>query len=108
MSENFVMSGNLVELAEFKTYKLGTFLISVLDEWDLNHRFITTEEGQKSCESIIGFPIVAKLVTDDDGNPVDFRGHEVYQEQLIIVKNIDNHRQMLSYILNNRNTPHIV
>ena len=29
MSENFVMSGNLVELAEFKTYKLGTFLISV-------------------------------------------------------------------------------
>ena len=30
------------------------------------------------------------------------------KEQLIIVKNIDNHRQMLSYILNNRNTPHIV
>lgn len=82
MSENFVMSGNLVELAEFKTYKLGTFLISVLDEWDLNHRFITTEEGRKSCESIIGFPIVAKLVTDGDGNPVDFRGHEVYQEKM--------------------------
>nr|DAW20587.1 MAG TPA: hypothetical protein [Caudoviricetes sp.] len=29
-------------------------------------------------------------------------------EQQIIVKNIDRHRQMLSNILNNRNTPHIV
>lgn len=82
MSENFVLSGNLVELAEFKTYKLATFLISVLDEWDLNHRLISTEEGEKSCASIIGFPIVAKLVTDSRGNPVDFRGHEVYQDEM--------------------------
>lgn len=81
MSESFSFNGQLLEIAEFKTYQMATFLISVLDEWDLNGRFISKEEGEKGCKSIIGFPLVAKLIVNEDGVPVDFGGHEVYKVQ---------------------------
>ena len=63
--------------ADYKTYKEATFLISVLDEWDENNRLIPKEVGEKYHSTIVGFPIVAKLIRDEDGNPVDFRGHEM-------------------------------
>lgn len=81
MSESFSFNGQLLEIAEFKTYQMATFLISVLDEWDLNGRFISKEEGEKGCKSIIGFPLVAKLIVNGDGVPTDFGGHEVYKVQ---------------------------
>jgi len=76
-NENIVLSGSPIEIAEYDTYKLATFLISVLDEFDLNGRMIPKEAGEAYHATIRGFPIVAKLITDRFGNPVDFRGHEM-------------------------------
>ncbi len=75
--DKILLSSKPIEISEFKTYKEATFLISVLDEWDLNNRFIPKDVGEKYHKTIIGFPIVAKLIRDADGNPIDFRGHEM-------------------------------
>lgn len=75
--ENILLSSKPIEIADYKTYKEATFLISVLDEWDENNRLIPKEVGEKYHSTIVGFPIVAKLIRDEDGNPVDFRGHEM-------------------------------
>nr|DAU73224.1 MAG TPA: hypothetical protein [Caudoviricetes sp.] len=66
-----------LKVCEFKEYKIATFLISVLDEWDLNRRMIPKETGEKCHKSIIGFPILAKLIKDPKGNPIDFGSHEL-------------------------------
>lgn len=76
-NENIIISGSPIEIAEFDTYKLATFLISVLDEFDLNGRMIPKESGESYHATIRGFPIVAKLIYDYAGNPIDFRGHEM-------------------------------
>lgn len=78
MNERITLNSSMVELADFKTHKLATFLISVLDEPDRVGRIIPYDVGVASHESIVGFPIVAKLVCDEDGNPIDFKGHEMY------------------------------
>ncbi len=57
---------------------MATFLISVLDEYDLNRRMIPKESGELYHSSIIGFPILAKMVCNEAGDPVDFAGHEMY------------------------------
>ncbi len=66
-----------LEVSEFKEYKIATFLISVLDEWDLNRRMIPKETGERCYKSIVGFPILAKLIKDKKGNPIDFGSHEL-------------------------------
>jgi len=71
-----------LEIASYANYKEATFLISVLDEPDLYGRIITKECGEACHSTIIGYPIVAKLVTDRKGNPIDFGGHEVKIEKL--------------------------
>lgn len=78
LNERITLNSSMVELADMKTHKLATFLISVLDEPDRVGRIIPYDVGVASHETIIGFPIVAKLVCDEDGNPVDFKGHEMY------------------------------
>lgn len=75
--DTILLSSKPIEISEYKTYKEAIFLISVLDEWDLNNRLIPKDVGEKYHKTIIGFPIVAKLIRDKDGNPVDFRGHEM-------------------------------
>ena len=75
--KNILISSKPIEISEHKNYKLATFLISVLDEWNENGVLIPKEIGEKYYETIVGFPVVAKLITDADNNPVDFRGHEV-------------------------------
>ena len=75
--DTILLSSKPIEISEYKTYKEAVFLISVLDEWDLNGRLITKEAGENYHKTIIGFPIVAKLIRDRDGNPIDFRGHEM-------------------------------
>lgn len=76
-NEKIILSGVPIEVAEFETYKLATFLISVLDEYDLYKRMIPKESGELYHSTIVGFPILAKLVTDYAGNPIDFTGHEM-------------------------------
>ena len=56
-------------------------MISELDAWDLNGRFMPKDTGEKCHKSIIGYPIVAKLITDKKGNPIDFGGHEVTKKK---------------------------
>lgn len=80
-TENIIISGLPIEIAEFDTYKLATFLISVLDEFDLNGNKIPKESGELYHATMRGFPIVAKLITDCGGNPIDFRGHEMTVER---------------------------
>lgn len=75
--DKLLISSKPIEIAEHKNYKLATFLISVLDEYNENGVLIPKAVGEKYYETIVGFPIVAKLITDADNNPVDFRGHEV-------------------------------
>lgn len=73
----YYLSTAPLKVCEFKEYKIATFLISVLDEWDLNRRMIPKETGEKCHKSIIGFPILAKLIKDPKGNPIDFGSHEL-------------------------------
>lgn len=70
-----------MEIAEYGDYKMATFLISVLDEYDLNNRMIPKESGELYHATMIGFPILAKMVCDAAGDPVDFAGHEMYAVQ---------------------------
>lgn len=77
-TEKIVLSGSPIEIAEYEDHKMATFLISVLDEYDLNHRMIPKESGELYHSSIVGFPILAKMVCNEAGDPVDFAGHEMY------------------------------
>lgn len=77
-NERILLSGTPIEIADFKEYKLATFLICVCDELDLNGRIIPKESADLYHSSIVGFPIVAKLVCNAAGDPVDFAGHEMY------------------------------
>lgn len=77
-NERILLSGTPIEIADFKEYKLATFLICVCDELDLNGRIIPKESADLYHSSIVGFPILAKLVCNAAGDPVDFAGHEMY------------------------------
>lgn len=79
--EHILLSGSPIEIAEYGDYKMATFLISVLDEYDLNGRMIPKESGEQYHATMIGFPILAKMVCDAAGDPVDFAGHEMYAVQ---------------------------
>lgn len=79
--EHILLSGSPVEIAEYGDYKMATFLISVLDEYDLNDRMIPKEAGELYHSTMVGFPILAKMVCDAAGDPVDFAGHEMYAVQ---------------------------
>lgn len=77
--KTILLSSKPVEVSEHKDYKLATFLISVLDEYDLNGRMIPRSVAEKCGETIIGAPILAKLIYDPfTGKPCDFGGHETY------------------------------
>ena len=77
--KTILLSSKPVEISEYKDYKLATFLISVLDEYDLNGRMIPRSVAEKCGETIIGAPILAKLIYDPfTGKPCDFGGHETY------------------------------
>lgn len=76
--ERILISGSPVEIAEYGDYKLATFMISVLDEYDLNGRMIPKESGELYHSTMVGFPILAKMVCNEAGDPVDFAGHEMY------------------------------
>lgn len=77
--KTILLSSKPVEVSEHKDYKLATFLISVLDEYDLNDRMIPRSVAEKCGETIIGAPILAKLIYDPlTGKPCDFGGHETY------------------------------
>lgn len=77
-TEKLILSGSPIEIAEFEDHKMATFLISVLDEYDLKGRMIPRESGELYHSSIVGFPILAKMVCDAAGEPADFAGHEMY------------------------------
>ena len=77
--KTILLSSKPVEISEYKDYKLATFLISVLNEYDLNGRMIPRSVAEKCGETIIGAPILAKLIYDPfTGKPCDFGGHETY------------------------------
>lgn len=78
-NENLIFASEILEVASFQNYKEATFLISVLDEPDAYGRIIPEDAGEEYCETLIGFPIVAKLKKNIFGKPVDFGGHEVYE-----------------------------
>ena len=49
----------------------------MLGEPDSYGRIIPEEAGEKYFDTIIGYPIVAKLKKNIFGQPVDFGGHEL-------------------------------
>lgn len=75
--ENIILSSTPIEVSEFANHKEATFLISVLDEYNLNNVLIRKEEGEKYHNTIVGYPILAYLKYDKDGKPEDFGGHEL-------------------------------
>lgn len=77
-TEKIILSGSPIEIAEYEDHKMATFLISVLDEYDLNGRMIPKESGELYHSSMVGFPILAKMVCNEAGDPVDFASHEMY------------------------------
>ena len=54
-----------------------TFLISVLENANLNNVFIGEKEGKKYHKTIINKPVVAFLKRDKNGKADDFGGHEL-------------------------------
>ena len=79
--EKILISSKPISSEQYKNYKEAKWMISELDAWDLNGRFMSKEVGEKCHKSIIGYPIVAKLITDKKGNPIDFGGHEVTKKK---------------------------
>ena len=75
--ESLVFSSKPIEVSEYKNYKIATFLISVLDEYNANGVLIEKAEGEKYHKTIIEYPILAYLEYDKDGKPTDFGGHEL-------------------------------
>lgn len=78
-NENFILESQLLEVASHTNYKEATFLISVLGEPDGYNRIIPEDVGEKYAETLIGYPIVAKLKKNIFGQPSDFGGHELYE-----------------------------
>lgn len=79
--EKILISSKPISSEQYKNYKEAKWMISELDAWDLNGRFMPKDTGEKCHKTIIGYPIVAKLITDKKGNPIDFGGHEVTKEK---------------------------
>ena len=79
--EKILISSKPISSEQYKNYKEAKWMISELDAWDLNGRFMPKDTGEKCHKSIIGYPIVAKLITDKKGNPVDFGGHEITKKE---------------------------
>lgn len=77
-NENFILESKPISVASSSNYKEATFLISVLNEPDAYGRIIPEDSGEKYCETIIGYPIVAKLKKNIFGQISDFEGHSVY------------------------------
>lgn len=75
--ESLVFASKPIEVSEYDNYKIATFLISVLDEYNANGVLIEKAEGEKYHKTIIGYPILAYLEYDEDGVPSDFGGHEL-------------------------------
>ena len=75
--ESLVFSSKPIEVSEYENYKIATFLISVLDEYNANGVLIEKAEGEKYHKTIIGYPILAYLEYNKDGKPTDFGGHEL-------------------------------
>mgnify|MGYP001382863228 FL=1 len=59
--ENLVFANKPIEVSEYENYKIATFLISVLDEYNANGVLIEKAEGEKYHKTIIGYPILAYL-----------------------------------------------
>ena len=78
-NENFTLESQLLEVASHTNYKEATFLISVLGEPDGYNRIIPEDVGEKYADTLIGYPIVAKLKKNIFGQPSDFGGHELYE-----------------------------
>lgn len=76
-NEHIILNSRPISIASYTNYKEAVFLISVLDEPDSYGRIIPEEAGEKYFDTIIGYPIVAKLKKNIFGQPVDFGGHEL-------------------------------
>lgn len=87
-NEHIILNSRPISIASYTNYKEAVFLISVLDEPDSYGRIIPEEAGEKYFDTIIGYPIVAKLKKNIFGQPVDFGGHE-----LIIQKTKDGKKK---------------
>lgn len=81
-NENLILESKVIEVASHKNYREATFLISVLGEPDAYGRIIPEDVGEKYAETIIGYPIVAKLKKNIFGQASDLGGHEVYEVKL--------------------------
>ena len=76
--EYIVVSSKPLDVSQKKNYKLATFLISVLDEYNANGAMIQKAEGEKYIDTLKGMPLLAYLKYDQNtGKPQDFGGHEV-------------------------------
>ena len=75
--KNFTLESRPISIASFANHKEATFLISVLDEPDAYGRIIPKEAGEQYHQTIVGYPIVAKLIKNVLGKPTDFGGHEL-------------------------------
>lgn len=70
-----LISSKPITCEKHTNYREAKWLISVLGEKDENNRIIPEESGEKYYKTIIGYPMVARLLTDAFGNPVDFSDH---------------------------------
>lgn len=76
MTKPMIYYGVPLEFADCPDAREAVFLISVLDEYDKLGRMIPYDAALAYHKTIIGFPVVARLVTDFSGRPIDFGGHE--------------------------------
>lgn len=81
MKEKLFLTSKPLEISEFKSYLEATFLISVLDEYNLNGILIPEDVGKLYHNTIIGQPIVAALKYNIFGEAIDFKGHEVTKKK---------------------------
>lgn len=79
--EKILISSKPISSEQNQYHKIAKWMISELNAWDLNGRYMPEETGVKCHKSIVGYPIVAKLLTDMNGNPADFGGHEISVEK---------------------------
>ena len=80
-NERIILESRPISISSFTNYKEAIFLISVLDEPDLANRIIPEDAGEEYHQTIIGYPIVAKLKKNILGQPIDFGGHELVIEK---------------------------
>ena len=53
--EKILISSKPISSEQYKNYKEAKWMISELDAWDLNGRFMPKETGEKCHKSIIGY-----------------------------------------------------